>query len=86
MFNEYTDKQLQQARIYAAEIHRKLSIECFDPDFGFADHITEEYKRRYSEYHRNLAEEIERGEHDHNFTVRQRMHEYLTGECIPFLA
>lgn len=85
MFQNYTDKQLQQARIYAAELHRKLSVECFAPDFGFADHITEEYKRKYSEYHRNLADEIEEGLHDGNFTVRQRMYEYLTGKCIPFL-
>lgn len=86
MFQNYTDKQIQKARIYAAKIHRKLSVECFAPDFGFADHITEEYKRGYSEYHRNLADEIEKGLHDGNFTVQQRMYEYLSGDSVPFLA
>jgi len=76
---------LQAARGYAAKIDDEIAEHAFDEDFGFADHVTEEDKRRYADDHRKHAEEIRAGKHDHNFTVWQRMHFFLTGECAPFL-
>lgn len=81
----YTSEQLQKAREYAAKLPYELARECLEPGFGYADHITEADKRRFSEAYFKHAQEIEQGLHDHNFTVWQRMHYYLTGECVAFL-
>jgi hypothetical protein len=75
-----------QARIYAAKINRDLAASCFDPGFGFASHITQRDKENYSIEQLKLADEIETGEHDHNFTIWQRMNYYETGECIALLS
>lgn len=79
------EAKLQAAREYAAKIHHKLAASAFDPDFGFASHITEEDKQKYSDDQRRYAAEVEAGEHDSNFTIWQRMNYFLTGECTPFL-
>lgn len=83
--SNFREKDIQNAREYAARINYKLSEECFDPDFGFADHITEADKINYSNEQKQFAKEIEEGKHDHNFTIWQRMHYYLTGESVPLL-
>lgn len=76
---------IQKARVYAAKIDREIAAHAFDPDYGFASHVTDADKQAYADRHLKLAEEIEAGLHDHNFTVWQRMNYYLTGECVPFL-
>jgi hypothetical protein len=81
----YTKEQLQAARVYAASFNRDCAKHAFDSDYGFADHVTFEDKQNYVYGNLKYAEEIEAGEHDHNFTVRQRMEYYLTGESVPFL-
>ena len=78
-------KTTQQAREYAAKINWDLSAHAFDDDFGFASHVTQSDKQIYADKQKKLAEEIEAGMHDHNFTVWQRMNYFLTGESIPFL-
>ena len=75
----------QAARVYAAKIDRELAAHAFDPDFGFADHVTPEDKAEYVAKHIALAEQIEAGELDHNFTVWQRMEYFRTGQSVPFL-
>ena len=78
-------KTKQQARIYAAKIHYDIAKHAFNDDFGFASHVTHDDKVKYVERHLNLAKEIEEGNQDHNFTVWQRMNEFLTGECVALL-
>ena len=79
------NEQLKAARVYAAKIDRDIAAHAFDPDFGFAAHVTYKDKVIYAANHALHACEIEAGLHDHNFTVWQRMNYYLTGECVPFL-
>jgi len=77
--------KLDQARKYAAKINHKLADGAFDDDAGFASHVTYQDKVEYARYQRQLAEEIEDGHHDNNFTIRQRMEYFLTGKCTPLL-
>ena len=78
-------KTKQQARAYAAKINYELASTAHDKDFGFASHVTEKDKDEYAAEQLKLANQIERGELDHNFTVWQRMNYFLTGECVPLL-
>lgn len=82
---KYTKEQLQEARTYAASINRRIAKDCFLPDFGFASHVTEKGKQEYANKNLALADSIEAGELDHNFTVAQRMRYHLTGECVALL-
>ncbi len=75
---------LQAARNYAAKIDDSIADHAFNEDFGFATHVTEEDKQKYVDRHRKLANEIRFGKYDSNFTVWQRMHFFLTEECVPF--
>jgi hypothetical protein len=85
-FKSYTPEQLQSARDYAAEIPLRSSVNCFKDDFGYADHVTDEQKIQFSKQYKLNAESIKKGEKDHNFTIAQRMHYFLTGECVGLLA
>lgn len=86
LFNNFSEKDIQKARVYAASIDRKCAAAALSPDYvQFADHVTEEDKKRYSENCLAEAEKIENGERDHTFYVWQRMNYYLTGETVPFL-
>ena len=51
----------------------------------YAAHVTELEKEIDYEKRVQLSEEIREGKHDGNFTVAQRIHFYMTGECVPFL-
>ena len=75
---------IEQARIYAAKVNREIAAEAFTADY-YADHVTVEKRQEIKERNIKLAEEIERGEHDGNFTVAQRMHYFQTGECPALL-
>jgi len=80
-----TKTELQAAREYAAQPERKCAAHALDIDYGFASHVTHAEKLVYVARNIAYAEAIEAGEHDTNFTVRQRMHYFLTGDCVPFL-
>lgn len=82
---KYSEEQLQAAREYAAQVHKDLAKHCLDKDFGFANHVTELEKRAYKAKQLQIAEDIEAGHCDSNFTVAQRMHYFLTGESIALL-
>ena len=75
----------QTARQYAAQINYELASHAFDTDFGFASHVTDTDKQDYVARNIKLANEIEQGLHDNNFTVWQRMNYFLTGECVALL-
>lgn len=81
MNQAFTDAELQAARTYCA-----LADSAFDADFGFADHVTDDDRQTYANDQRRYAGEVLRGEHDTNFSVRQNMWYFLTGECVPLLA
>jgi len=83
--SQFTAEQLQNARRYAAQGHWECAYHAFDDDFGFADHVTDDEKREYVRKEREIATNIEAGNCDSNFTVRQNMHYFLTGETISFL-
>ncbi len=81
----FNQEQIQTARDAVAAQKDHLSVICFNDDFGFASHVTHADKVAYSEGRKQFAEEIRNGEHDNNFTIRQKMYYELTGESIPFL-
>lgn len=83
-FTTFTEQQLQAARKYAASVNRKLASEALTADY-FADHVDYDARLKIQSKHNTYADEIERGEHDLNFTIMQRMYYYLTGECVAFL-
>lgn len=83
-FSAFTDWQIQDARSYAAGIYRQLAKEAMTADY-YASHVTKEDRLKIQEDNLKLAEEIENGQHDHNFTIRQSMYYYLTGESVAFL-
>jgi hypothetical protein len=76
---------IEGARQYAAFPFRDCANHAFDPDFGFADHVTDADKAQYVIEHNTYADEVEAGLHDHNFTVWQRMNYFKTGQCVAFL-
>ena len=80
----WTEQQLQDARVYAARLDRELAAESLTADY-YASHITVADRERIQARYLESAEAIERGKCDGNFTIAQRMHYYLTGECVPFL-
>lgn len=85
MMRRASAEDLVRARKYAAAVDWSLAAGALDPGAGFADHVTYDDKLKFIERHRTLATEIERGLHDHNFTVWQRMNYFLTGECVGLL-
>lgn len=85
IMSKYTQEQLQAAREYAAQVHKDLAKHCLGEDFGFAEHVTEIDKRAYRAKQLQIAEDIEAGHCDDNFTVVQRIHYFLTGESIALL-
>lgn len=78
-------KTLEQARIYAAKTNRDHAEDVLCGRVPFPAHVTENKKQEISENSLRLAEQIEAGEHDHVFTVAQRIHYYMTGECVQLL-
>jgi hypothetical protein len=84
-FERFSKEQLQEARLYASSINRDIAREAAKPDFGFADHVSDAEKNAYINNQLSLADDIDNGKMDGNFTVRQRMYYFLTGECVPIL-
>ncbi len=72
------------ARIYAAKIHREIADEALTATY-YADHVDLEWRERIKERELQYAEEVEAGKHDHNLTIAQRMHYFLTGESVALL-
>lgn len=51
---------------------------------AYASHVTEKQKEQYLSKGLEYAEHIRLGNID-NFTIWQRVNNYLTGECVAFL-
>lgn len=77
-------KTIEQARIYAAKTNRDHAKDV-NGRVLFPSHVTEKKKQEVAQNSLRLAEQIESGEHDHIFTVAQRIHYYMTGECVQLL-
>ena len=84
-FEQFTPEQVQAARIYAADNPRKMAEEALTATY-YADHVDMEWRQCIKEEKEQLANEIEKGLHDHNFTIAQRMWYYLTGESVALLS
>lgn len=78
-------KTIQQARDYAAELNFNMAKDCFDTNYGFASHISYSDKVKYRKDNIQQGLDIEAGKLDHNFTIAQRMHYFLTGDCVALL-
>lgn len=77
--NNFSPDQLQEARLAVSEISKKLIAKVESGE------LTVNNKERYISYLENCIEKIESGEWDSNFTIRQKMYYFLTGECPAFL-
>ena len=84
-FKDFTESDIQKARQYAAENSRAMAAEALTADY-YADHVDIEWRKRIRDEKNTLADEIEQGLHDHNFTIRQRMYYYLTGESVALMS
>lgn len=80
-----SDTMLTEARRAVAEDWRTMAYDI-RVENAYASHITEEQKIQFYQDELRYADEIERGEHDSNFTIWQRLNTYITGECIAFLS
>ena len=80
-----SDTMLTEARRAVAEDWRTMAYDILKED-AYASHITEVEKLQFYQDELRYADEIERGEHDSNFTIWQRLNTYITGECIALLS
>lgn len=80
----FSEEQVQSARVYAAGVNRRIAAEAPMATY-YASHVTSEKREMIKRDNNILASEIERGDHDNNFTIRQRMYYYLTGESVALL-
>lgn len=80
----FSEEQVQSARVYAAGVNRRIAAEAPTSTF-YASHVTPEKREQIKRDNIAYAEQIERGEHDHNLTIHQRMYYYLTGESVAIL-
>ena len=87
-FSIFTPEHLQKAREYAAAPSLRYAKAILNNDTynaPFADHVTDERKQLLYKEQLQLVDNILNGNSDHNFTIRQRMYYYLTGESVAFL-
>jgi len=75
----------QSARDHVAYSYELSALHSLMHGYGYADHVTQDNKITYSNDMKAYAAEIRQGKHDHNFTIAQKMHYFLTGECIALL-
>lgn len=82
---KYSKRKLKKAREYAAGFNRRIAEKVFTADY-YADHVTEYMKQAIHDREIAYAKEVESGLHDHNLTIQQRMHFYLTGESVALMS
>ena len=75
-----TDEARERVALYYEESMAREKEEDL-----FASHVTIEMKAKYFADRVEFIRSIRLGKLDHNFTIRQRMHYYLTGEWVPLL-
>lgn len=75
---------MQHARDHVADWKRESAFAIRKED-EYASHVTDQKKEEYFRNALLVADEIRQGTHDGAFWCRQRMHEFLTGECVALL-
>jgi hypothetical protein len=76
---------LNQARKKCADFFLENAKQIREEN-PYAAHVTGEEKELDYNKRVKFSEEIREGKHDGNFTVAQRIHFYMTGNCVPFLS
>ena len=85
----HTGKILTETEL--AEALKKVANDLRENAFAihaenaYASHVTQEEKERYLQERLGYANEVEKGLHNSNFTIWQRVDTMLTGECVAFL-
>ena len=79
-----TGKELQNARLHVSAFFEDNALSVRQHD-KYASHVSEGEKDHYLTRDLIYADEIAKGEHDNNFTIWQRMNEFITGECVALL-
>ena len=77
-------EELEKVLKIVSEELKKTAYEIFECD-DWASHITEEYKKNYLKQELIYAHEVERGYHNINFTIWQKINSICTGVCVPLL-
>jgi hypothetical protein len=83
---DFTPEELQAAREHVADKRREHAAASLLPDYGYASHVTDERKQYLAQRMLDYADQIQAGKQDHNLTIAQRMHYFLTGDSAPILA
>ena len=84
-FSNFTQDEIQEARSYVADRARLHARAMLQDDYGWASHITQDWKEMRSREELEFADDVERGEYDYNLTVAQSMYYFLTGESVAIL-
>ena len=81
---EVIGDELIEARKHVADDIVTVAYAIYKQDV-YADHVTP--KKKTELLHRDIsyAEEVQKGLHDDNFTIWQRMNTFITGECVALL-
>ena len=79
-----TETELANALAIVANDLRKLAY-AIKAENAYASHITEAEKEQFLDNDLAYANEVEKGLHNDNFTIWQRVDTLLTGECVAFL-
>jgi hypothetical protein len=82
---KHTPEKIQAAREHVAKKEREHAAASLLPNYGYASHVTQEQKERYAQRMLENAQRIEAGERDHNLTIAQRIHYFLTGQSVALL-
>ena len=77
--SKFTPEQLQEARLAASQKEKDCLIAYAAGEFRVND------PKEYIARNKRTIRQIEDGELDGNFTIRQRMFYHLTGECPALL-
>ena len=79
---EPTAEELQEARDHVGQKTRDNAAAILRGEWGYADHCnTPKHWEGFAAKEIQLADQIEAGELDHNFTIWQSINYFLTGEC-----
>lgn len=83
--SDFSSEEIQEARETVADWWMQ-NAHAIRTDDEYASHVTESEKDDYLQKELAFAEQIRTGQQDRCFAIWQRIHEALTGECIPLLS
>ena len=73
------EARIEVVKWYEANLLGQREEDCF------ASHVSEQMKKEYFDKQEVYIDEVKQGMHDGNFTIRQKLHYYMTGVCVPLL-